>query len=57
MNVHRYDAETHKRADRLHDRAQQTGRAEDYTAAADLYERCGMYEKARVCREAAEVAK
>ncbi len=54
MNIGRYETEVHKDADRLHARAQQTGVAADYIRAAELYERCGDFEQARACREAAE---
>lgn len=54
MNIQRYEHETHKDADRMHQHAQDTGERAAYIAAAQLYERCGEYALAAVCREAAE---
>lgn len=55
MNVLRYETELKKDADKIHERAQQSGEAVDYIAAATLYERIGEYELARRCREAAGI--
>jgi hypothetical protein len=41
-------------ARRMHVIAQQTGHANDYLIAAELFEKCGDYATARQCREAAE---
>jgi hypothetical protein len=54
MNIIRFETETHKRAERLHERAQQTGDKTAYIRAAELFERAGDYEKALVCRNAAD---
>jgi hypothetical protein len=54
MNVTRYENETRKAADKIHERAQRSGEEIDYRKAAELYERCGDYRAARVCRDAAE---
>ncbi len=54
MNIHRYEIEIKKDADKIHARAQQSGEAVDYIKAAELYERCGEFEQARVCRESAD---
>jgi hypothetical protein len=54
MNVHRYETQVHKDADKAHRAAQQSGYASDYIKAAELFEKCGDYGMARVCREAAE---
>lgn len=54
MNVQRYETETHKRADKLHERAQQSGKPSDYIAAAELYAKSGDYGAEATCREAAE---
>lgn len=43
-----------KQADKLHEAAQKSGNANDYVLAAELYEKCGWYNLARQCREAAE---
>lgn len=55
MNVIRLETNTHKTAERLHKYAQQNGDAAAYRRAAQLYERAGDYEKARVCYNAADV--
>ena len=57
MNILRYETELRKDADKAHALAQNSGQAVDYEEAAELYEKCGAFELARVCREAAEVAK
>jgi len=44
----------HKEADAAHEAAQKSGLATDYIVAAQLYEKCGDFGMARVCREAAE---
>jgi hypothetical protein len=54
MNIARFETETHKRAERLHKRAQQTGDRAAYIRTAELFERAGDYEKALVCRNAAD---
>jgi hypothetical protein len=54
MNIIRFETEIHKRAERLHERAQQTGDKAAYIRAAELFERAGDYEKALVCRNAAD---
>lgn len=54
MNPIRYDIQIHRDADRIRSLAQQTGDAVAYIQAAELYERCGDFDKARICREAAE---
>jgi hypothetical protein len=54
MNILRFETEIHKRAERLHKRAQQTGDKAAYIRAAELFERAGDYEKALVCRNAAD---
>lgn len=54
MNPVRYENEIRKDAVRLHTHAQQTGEAAAYIRAAELYERCGDYKLAAICREAAE---
>jgi hypothetical protein len=54
MNIARFETEIHKRAERLHKRAQQTGDKAAYIRAAELYERAGDFEKALVCRNAAD---
>ena len=46
--------EVKKQADRMHQTAQKSGNANDYVLAAELYEKCGLYNMARQCREAAE---
>ena len=43
-----------KQADKLHEAAQKSGNANDYVLAAELYEKCGLYNMARQCREAAD---
>ena len=43
-----------KQADKLHQAAQKSGNANDYVLAAELYEKCGLYNMARQCREAAD---
>jgi hypothetical protein len=53
MNIVRYESQVHRDADRKHQYAQTTGRAVDYIAAAEMYEKCGDFNQARVCREAA----
>jgi hypothetical protein len=53
MNTVRYEQGVKRAADRLHQRAQETGIAADYIGAATLYEKCGEYNLARICREAA----
>ena len=42
-----------KEAERLHHKAQNTGDAQCYYAAAELYERLGYYAAANTCRNAA----
>jgi hypothetical protein len=54
MNTIRYESELHKTADRLHALAQLTGDAAAYIRAAEIYEKCGDWEQARICRECAE---
>ena len=54
MNIGRYETEVRKDADKAHAAAQHSGYASDYVKAAELYERVGEYELARVCRDAAE---
>jgi hypothetical protein len=54
MNIARFETETHNRAERLHESAQQTGDKAAYIRAAELYERAGDFEKALVCRNAAD---
>lgn len=54
MNIHRYETEIHKDADRAHDAAQKSGFPSDYVKAAELYEKVGDFAMARVCRDAAE---
>jgi hypothetical protein len=54
MNIIRFETEIHKRAERLHERAQQTGDRAAYIRAAELFERAGDWNKARVCRECAD---
>ena len=54
MNIDRYEIVLHKTADAAHEAAQQSGLASDYIIAAQLYEKCGDFALARVCREAAE---
>lgn len=46
--------EVKKQADRMHQTAQKSGNANDYVLAAELYEKCGLYNMARQCREAAD---
>jgi hypothetical protein len=41
MNIIRFETEIHKRAERLHERAQQTGDKAAYIRAAELFERAG----------------
>lgn len=53
MDNKRYEDQLHRQADRLHDYAQQTGEPVDYVLAAEMYEKAGDYESARLCREAA----
>jgi hypothetical protein len=53
MNILRYENELKKDADKIRERARQTGEAVDYIAAAELYEKCGAWDDARQCREAA----
>ena len=55
MNVIRYEQEIRKDADKMHAHAQSTGLAEAYERAAQLYERCGDFEQARVCYNAAAI--
>ncbi len=54
MSVDRYETEAHKKANKAHERAQQTGRAVDYITAADLYNKSGDYDAERACRDAAD---
>ena len=54
MNVQRKEANVHKDADKIHQLAQNTGDANGYIRAAELYEKAGDFEQARLCREAAE---
>ena len=54
MNVIQYEIEVHKDAEKIHRLAQQNGDAKAYEHAAQLYELCGDFDKARVCYEAAE---
>ena len=54
MNIHRYESEVHKDADKAHEAAQRSGYSSDYIKAAELYEKCGDYYMAQVCRIAAE---
>lgn len=53
MNVRRYEIALHKEADKVHEAAQKSGQAYDYIKAAELYERCGDFEQAAICRNAA----
>ncbi len=43
-----------KLADKMLAKARQSGQADDYMIAAQLYEQAGYYASARQCREAAE---
>ena len=54
MNIIRYEQEVRKDADKAHAAAQQSGYPSDYVKAAELYEKVGEFDLARVCREAAE---
>lgn len=54
MNVIRYETNVHKEAAQKHQQAQRSGNYMDYLDAAELYEKCGDFQKATVCREAAE---
>ena len=54
METQTYETMIHRSADRAHEAAQRSGLAVDYTVAAELYEKAGDYNKARICREAAE---
>ena len=54
MNIDRQETQTKRYADKMHEHAQETGIREAYIKAAELYEQCGEWDKARVCREAAE---
>jgi uncharacterized protein HemY len=54
MNIFRYENAVHKEADRAHAAAQQSGKPSDYVKAAELYEKCGDFEQAAQCRNAAE---
>lgn len=54
MNILRYEQEIRKDADKMHKHAQDTGIPQAYIAAAQLYEKCGDFDVAAVCREAAE---
>jgi hypothetical protein len=54
MNTVRYESQLHRDADRLHELAQRTGDRAAYIRAAELYELCGDYRQARICRECAE---
>jgi hypothetical protein len=54
MNTVRYETQLHRDADRLHELAQQNGDRAAYIRAAELYELCGDYRQARICRECAE---
>ena len=54
MNIDRYEQVLHREADAAHEAAQESGLATDYIVAAQLYEKCGDFGMARICREAAE---
>jgi len=54
MNIDRYEKVLHREADAAHEAAQQSGLVSDYIVAAQLYEKCGDFDLARICREAAE---
>ena len=43
-----------KAARKMHTRAIQSGDPNDYELAAELFEKCGRYDDARVCREDAQ---
>ena len=57
MNIIRFETEIHKDADKIHARAQESGEAVDYLKAAELYEKCGDFQQARVCRDAADTVR
>jgi hypothetical protein len=54
MNILRHENQVHRDADRVHERAQNSGEATDYLAAAELYHQSGDYKQEATCREAAE---
>jgi hypothetical protein len=54
MNILRYENSIHRDADKIHALAQQNGEAAAYIRAAELYEKAGDFNQARICREAAE---
>jgi hypothetical protein len=45
--------ETLKAARKMHVMAMESGKEYDYLLAADLFEKCGHYDDARACRDAA----
>lgn len=53
--LHRPDDLTVAR--KMHTKANLSGLYDDYIIAADLFEKCGHYNEARICREQAEVVK
>lgn len=54
MEQYRFEHQIHAKADKAHEAAQKSGLPTDYIVAAELYEKAGSYEQARICREAAE---
>ena len=53
--LHRPDDLTVAR--KMHVKAIESGLYDDYIIAADLFEKCGHYDDARICREDAELVK
>lgn len=54
MEQYRYEQQIRTKADKAHEAAQRSGLPTDYIVAAELYEKAGEYEQARLCYEAAE---
>lgn len=54
MNIDRFNKGVWDDARAAHDEAQESGSADDYDTAADLYERAGDEESADRCRMAAQ---
>jgi hypothetical protein len=54
MNAINNEQDDLKAARKMHVRAMQSGQPSDYLLAADLFEKCGRYDDARACRDAAD---